>query len=369
MSSLHQFTQFLGALERHGWSQERETSRFLVFTPPEAEARVAEDGPFRLFVPRDPAAPGFERALDVSMEALASFYGRAYTSVHSFLIPEAEVIAFRLKGDSFGAGAAPLLQLDALVEHLKRAIRQAAAFVLTGDPLGQTSASHATTYLEDCWFLPTLRGSFIARVALPTGGEFGVSKKPTFWEKAAPRSAVTDAIRIASKVIGERVLADDGSILTEEGYEEVRSTLSIGVLEEMTQIFKTTKDASVDLSFRSRLERQDVNVPSLTRERLGRLEYFVKFARAQTGATFPLDVEGQVVEARRTGRDRSGNLVGLHAMVEGKQELVSFRVPPGSLHPFLSAFENRRPIRVRGEARRLRSQVRIESGFEFVELK
>lgn len=65
-----QLDAFMGELSRRGWILTGRTERFFVYRAP---LDFNEDE-YRLYVPRDPEAPAFERALDVSRDAFASFY-------------------------------------------------------------------------------------------------------------------------------------------------------------------------------------------------------------------------------------------------------------------------------------------------------
>lgn len=65
-----QLDAFIGQLSRRGWILTGRTERFFVYRAP---LDFNEDE-YRLYVPRDPEAPAFERALGVSRDAFASFY-------------------------------------------------------------------------------------------------------------------------------------------------------------------------------------------------------------------------------------------------------------------------------------------------------
>jgi hypothetical protein len=360
-TSLGLLESVLQLLAERRWTRSSATDRFFVFVPPDSER--ASD--FRLYIPRDPAAVDFSRSIENSVEAIASFYGAPTSSIEALLLPASEVLSVRLAGEGYTGGAAPFPQFERMLEHLKRAITRAAAFVITDDPITQDTPSAAKRYLDQCWFMQTARGSFVTRVALPTSPillyQYSLFHRPSSGE------SVTNALRRVATLVGERVLRNDPTVFSSEGFGAVRDSVSVNVLEELSKLLHGAGAKDVDLSFNRRGEEARVAMSNLTAPRLKLLDDFIAFTREQVGASFVIDVEGHVFEVRRARRGRGSNFVGMEAPVEGRLQDVTFKVDRGSLHVFLEHIESGLPIRVRGLARRLRTQIRIESDLQFDE--
>jgi len=321
------------------------------------------DGGFELVVPRDPLASDFERSLESTLDAVASFYGMPFSSLEALMLPASEVVSLRLEGEQYHGGAAPFSQFERMLEHFKRTITRTAAFVLTDDPAAQATPKAARRYLDDCWFMQTARGSFISRVALPIAGTFG--PELSLFTRPIKREAVADTIQQVSLLVGSRVLERDETLFTEDGFGAVRSIASVGVLEEVSRLLRGTEARRVSFEFNRKGTQRDVVLPPLTAARLQNLDHFINYVREQVRATFTLSVSGRVFEVRRSRRTSSSSIVGVLADVDNRQQLVTFKVGARDLGVFLDRFASRAPITVQGRARRLRTQIRIEADLSY----
>jgi hypothetical protein len=359
-TALQQLEAVLQLLDARGWRRVREARRFWLYASP------GDVGPknFQLAVPRNTDAPDFSKAVANCIDAIASFYEAPFSSIEALLLPQSEVVSMRLQGEGFVGGAAPFSQFERTIEHLKRTISRAASFVLTDDPLAQRIPLPARHFVDECWFLQTARGSFVARVALPTGGGFGGIQYGLFGRLPA-KADVASTLRGVSEFVGQRVLTGD-DVFTAEGVDEVRRSASVALLEEFGKLLRGPQAESIDLAFARHGEEAVVRIPELSEARLARLDAFVAFVRERLHAVFDLDVTGRVFEVRRSRRS-SQSFVGLETAIDGHPEYVTFKIEPASLPVILEHFRSRVPIRVRGKARRLRTQIRIESDFQYVE--
>lgn len=360
-SSVQRLEAVLQLLDTWGWQRTRIADRFSMYAPPGSDSTG-----FELMVPRDTNAPDFDRSLDNSIEAIASFSGMPFNSVETLLLPSSEVVAVRLQGDSFSGGAAPLPWFERTLDHLKRTISRTASLILTDDPLSQRVPAPAQKFLSECWFLQTARGSFVTRVALPTSGVFS-GRQYSLFTRPRERGEVSLTLRHISELVGRRVLAGDDDVFTNESFQSVRSTVSVGILEEFGRLLRGSQAERVDLSFNRVGDVSVIEMPSLTEKRLSRLDDYVSFVRDQFHEAIDLDVSGKVFEVRRARRGGKHSLVGLEAMVDDRPEYVTFRIEQEYLHVMLDHFHSGLPIRVRGRARRLRTQIRIEQNLQYQE--
>ncbi|HEX6807947.1 MAG TPA: hypothetical protein VF118_08180 [Gemmatimonadaceae bacterium] len=333
-----------------------------MFAPP---ARDAAEG-FELLVPRDTNAPDFDRALDNCIDAIASFYDTPFNSVEALLLPSSEIVSVRLQGEGFTGGAAPFPQFERMLEHLKRTISRAASLVLTDDPLSDKMPLAARSFVNECWFLQTARGSFVTRVAMPTAGSFGGIQYSLF-KHPRTKDAVASTLRGVSTLVGERVLAGDEGLFSEAGFESVRATVSVGVLEEFGRLLRGSGAEHIELSFNRAGDENTIDLPNLSDSRLARLDEFVVFVRERLHTVTDLDAVGTVFEVRRTRRKSGKSFVGMSATVDGRPEYVTFYVDSATLPVMLEHIRTRAPLRVRGRARRLRTQIRIEHDFQYIE--
>jgi hypothetical protein len=358
-SSLQQLQRVLEFLDAHDWKRSRETSRFLVYQPPTGTP-TAEG--YELLVPRDPAGPEFARSIDNTVDAVASYYQMPFSSVEALLLPSSEVLSLKLEGEGFQGGAAPFPKFERMLEHLKRTITRTAAFVLTDDPVTQTTPNAARDFLNECWFMQTGRGSFVTRVALPVSGNFGAL---SLFRQPVHKEAIATTIRNVSALIGERVLNDDESLFTDQGLRDIQDVVSVGVLEEVAKLLRGAGARGVTFSFNRQGDERSIPFPPLTEDRLHNLDRFIAHVRLRLQATFSLQAQGRVFEVRRSRRRSSSSFVGILADVEGRQQLVTFRVERDELPVFLDLFRSGAGIRVEGRARRLRTQIRIEGDLAY----
>lgn len=356
-SALSKLVRLLEVLDERGWTRLDPTQRHYRYQSPAA-------GDFVLYVPRDPATPSFERALDYTLASLAEHLQLPVSGIEGLLAGSSSVLSLRLSGGPYDSGAAPLSAFERVLDHLKLAISRTVTFLVTDDPVAKVKPAAVNEFLERSWFLQTQRGSFVTRVALPTSGDLKAS--PTFWQKSIENKRVGIALATGVEVLTGRVIAGDESVFTEPGFSGIESSLSLGMAEEITRLFKASGAGAVDLAYGQGETAAQRMSAELGPASIERLEEFVHYASLRWKTKYHIDVVGRVLELRGSRRKGKGGYVGILAEdVNQKPSLFTFRAKQSDYDLLSATIAKKQSVQLRGLARNMRTQVRVEDELEF----
>jgi hypothetical protein len=238
--------------------------------------------------------------------------------------------------------------------------------VTEGDPVIDRVPPEALTFLSGCRFLQTAKGSFVANVELPSAQ---ILRNASLLNPD-PVSA-SEVTRRISDVLGfvvGSVLQPAPNLFSPDHIREHADVVNLNVLEDLDGLFKEAGDTTLKFIFHSLENSAAVSSDRLTPERTETLTRYVKFVRAVLTEDIPVNVEGKVVELRSRNPQGNRNYVLIQADFDHRPTYFALTLSNERYGTAVQAHRANRRVRVRGDARRMKTQMKITNLIEFSQL-
>lgn len=148
----------------HGWKREAELGdKFFIYRHIEQNRQ--------LLIPKDVEFDDYHRRVSEALELIALVEARAITSViNDVFSPEGDIIRFRLAGQDYEGGTAPLTEGLNLISGSRKSLYVSALQVKAPKKYyKRLKNSDAEEFLNSCRLGQTERGSFISTLVCPIG--------------------------------------------------------------------------------------------------------------------------------------------------------------------------------------------------------
>jgi len=344
-----------------GWRSVRAGERFERFKPP-ADLRLGEN--FWVSLPSGSVAQSAASTyLSKVNEVLSQIYGWSPDNLDRALGSHATVLSIRLADDlATREGALPLPDFDDLISRMRSLIADCAEFVVSDLPFVGRDVEPAEAFVNSCLMLQTEKGSFVARIELPSdltlksGDLLG---KPITGRDAAERMASVLAF------VNERVLEGDTKIYEDEFLATSNTLVNVDVLGDIEQMLSRLGQREVTFSFlRSDYERT-IGVGAVGNEKLEQLSRYVTFVKEKLADQIALNVTGRVVELRSRDPDSDRNYVTVMSLDRADHMPFVLALDKERYVLALEAHREKRPVRVRGLGIKLKTQIKVIDLQEF----
>lgn len=350
-------------LLRREWTLAEEGERYRTFAAP---AKLGLGDGARLTLPAAADAPDSDLTLQRIRDVLVDVYELASERLTPLLSSGGVVTSLQMESELYNEGTIPFPQFEATIEKLKKTLLDAATFVLTDEPNVSRVLPEAQQYLRACRFLQTEVGSFVANVQLPEGkrlaSETLLRKEPVHSDDVNARLPA-----IVEYVVGP-IFDAQQSAFSPAGLEASLDVVNLAVMKDVGDLLQSTGASQVNLSFTDAGGERVIRSGELSTVKFERLKSYLSFARTRLGAEFPIDITGRVTLLRSSGAGKGRNWVGVTGIHDGRQAYATFSMNKKDHVYAINAYKSGRLVRVRGSARRMRTQLRINTLQYFEEL-
>lgn len=327
----------------------------------------------RVLVPLNAQSPGADVLLDGAIKLLAVLegvdereliaeIGRQTSTPASQLsasLKDEDTLAVRLMGRDYDGGTAPFSHFEAVLQRLRGLLQDGANFVITDDPAAPRTMRDASRYVDRCRFLQTDVGSFVARIRLPSSGLLR-DQGSLFDSPRLTATEVNKTVRATVSHVFSEVLPETSPRHLPKIFEANRENVSIGMLSQLRKLLHSSNASMVGVTFSGVGVSEEVQTPTLEGAVFDRFDRYLRLASDALRLTFGVSLTGEIVELRSRYSDRRRNLIGVACEWEGRLVHVSVQLKPADYADALEAHKKARHVKLIGQARRLRTQLRIE---------
>lgn len=351
-------------LEKEGWTVAGEHGRFRRLRPPEV---LGLPGDYTLSLPTVSDAPDINLYIARVVTMLAGLYNVPRDQLERSITDDATILSIQVIDESTYDGTIPFPRFEGIVEKLRKTLLDTAAFAISQAPLLTGLPDEAYSYLQNCRFLQTAAGSYVANIELPSNRE--LVSPDLFGEHGLNSDEVNERLRdILSFALGP-VMHSEDSIYQQEYLRDSVELLSIDVLKDVADLLDKTPSGEIKFSFSKAGERRVIPSGRLTEQRRAQLDTYVQFLRTRITEPAVIDMEGRIVELRSRNPERDRNYILVAGIVDGQEAYVAVRLSQRDYPTAISAHQRNRKVRVMGEARRMKTQFSITRLLIFEELE
>lgn len=357
-----QLREFL--IERE-WRQARQSKGLTFFYPPES---LGIQGKFSIALPDIVDKPGMGALLHGAANSLAEIYG--FGSVGDLLNKAASFsdlsrptrfVARFVDNATTRRGVMPLVALASYASNLQQGLYRSAKFKL-GVESNETKLI-AQRFVQDCLFLQTELGSFIAKVEVP---HTLLRQGDLFGGEPLASTEVCSSLFSAIQFLNERILGDDEAFDSPGLLGDAITLFDVEMLESLTKVVVDPEMETIDFSLEVGSQMRTSSTGWISPEKKQRLREFLEFVREQLRGEDDLDVSGSIVELRSRDPEGSRNYIRVVSMFHGDRTFVSAVLSNEQYQQALDAHRNKRSVRLKGNGMRLKTQIRLGEVTEFI---
>lgn len=356
------FTKAIGNITRflikNDWTPSNSKSGLQYFEAPQS---LGITGGFSIALPVDPKRRGIDSVVVYAIETLSDIYHRSLNDLYEDVAATNDLetpttLCVRFVDDKTASGVIPLKSLGAFIGGAEKSLFEAVKFKM-GDE-SKATTEKAERFLEDCRFLQTKPGSFIASIEVPP---VMLRQAQLFPEAptALSSSQICTALFSAIEFITENVLKGKSELEDNESITQALELFNPELLEALFKLLIGPEMSTAEFSMYTGGQRRDLSTGIITPTSTGRFREFVKFIKDHHLRLDLIDVHGPIVELRSRDPQGNRNHIGIHTIFGGINTFVTATLNNEQYDRAMAAHRIKGAVRVRGRALQLKTQLRV----------
>lgn len=344
-------------LEEGGWTQARQARGLIFFHPPES---LGIQGKYSVAIPEIPSKQGMESILYATANSLTEIYG--FSSLIELLNKSASLtdlsqpacLVTRFIDPATNQGTMPLSALVSFASNIESGLYRGAKF-----KLGSSSNENkmiAKNFANECLFLQTAKGSFVAKVEIP---HIILKQADLFDTQALVSTEVCSSLFSAIQFLNGKILGEVDPFDSPEVLEDAISLFDLDLLDSLSKVLVDSGMSKIEFSLEIGRQLQTSTTGWLSNEKKLRLKEFVEFIRHELQDEDNLDISGAIVELRSRDPDSNKNYIRVVSSFQGERTFFSATLSNDQYKLAVDAHKNKTQIRIKGNGTRLKTQVRI----------
>lgn len=340
-----------------GWAQTRSDRGLSFFSPPES---LGIRGKYTIALPDDPAKSSVSGLIHDAADALVQVYG--YGQLGDLLNRAASLsdldqptrIISRFLDDSTKGGAIPLTAISAYVTNMATTLYRSAKFRLGSESM--TGDLTAKQFANDCLFLQTSVGSFVAKIEIPATV---LRQSDLLGIPSLDSTEVTSSLFAAIGFLNDQILGTDVAFDDSDTLSNAITLFDVELLTAIADVLLEPAVDSIDFTFEFGNRIRTTSTGWMSVAKRDRLKEFVVFVTDQLRGEDNIDVVGSIIELR--SRDPAGdrNHIRVAASFHGDRTFITATLTNVQYQVAVDAHRNKRNVRLVGKGIRLKTHIRI----------
>lgn len=341
-------------LEKRGWTILQENERFIKYLPP---AEIESDEEYFLTIPKNYSAPDFTYFIQKVIKNLSELYTISQDTLLYLINEESTILSLQFIDSKTNKGTIPFLDFDSIIENLRKTFIDMFTFLMTDFPKNDKIADEAINFLRSCNFLQTETGSYVTKIQLPNKY---IIREATFFDPEGIQSIeISNRISRILEFITSRIFTNDQTIFTNEFLEDNAELINLDVLEDLSTIFSKIEMDEIKFHFHYIDHYYSIPSGKLTTEKKKNFIEYLSFIKEKLTDTIELNIEGKIVELRSRNPESNHNYIVVTALIENHKNYVAAILNNQEYASAILAHKNNREIRLRGKAKKLKTQYKI----------
>ena len=327
--------KILSFLINRTWQVSEKTESFISLRPP-IEFNLNDD--FRLHIPSQINKIDSERFIENILEIIADFYDLTIDDLNVVLKNENTVLKVRIYDIQTEQGRIPLTRFEELIEKIRFILSDTASFVIDRSVTSTRVPEEVSRYLNLCNFMQTERGSFVAKIQLPS-------------KELIKDSELFDRHEIYSEEINNK--------LSEVFLIENEAKINITLLKNIESFFDKAKLKNIDFSFHSISNSKTIVNQNITALKLFKLNQFVEQIESHSFEVGNFSFTGNIIALKSKNPDGLKNSVTFAGINDDMVMVATANLDSEHYKDAIEAHKLKKSITVTGLAKRTKTRARF----------
>lgn len=172
-----------------------------------------------------------------------------------------------------------MTRFEELVDRIKQILSDTASFVIDQSVTSTRTPEEVTRYLKLCNFMQTERGSFVAKIQLPS--KELIKDKELFDREAVYSEDINSKLVEVMSFINDNILEGEVNV-TEEYLIENENRINIKLFKNIYSLYQKVDIKGIDFSLHNKMSSNTISNSNVTKEKLFKLNNFVEQIEAHS---------------------------------------------------------------------------------------
>lgn len=341
-------------LEYRGWEKRSHASKFIRFAPP---SELGMNESYSLIVPTNEKAPDYKDFSRKITNIISEIYSISEVKLLTVFANESTILSFRLEDKKTADGSIHLKVLDQVLEKTRKTLLDVASATSLNSPFVEHRTIESSTYYENCKYLQTEHGSFVTNIELPT--KIMLKENCLFTGKQLVAENINVRLSEYFTFVVDDVFGENNTIYSDQFFEDNQNFLSVQVLEDISELLKKTNCENVHFGFLSKSYQKDISATALTDDKHKLLSNYIKFVKEKIESDVKIDVQGKIVELRSRNPESDKNYIVVSSNFKDQAIILAMHLNNVDYQTAIQAHKNNREIKIKGFAKRMKTQYKI----------
>jgi hypothetical protein len=345
--------RIIAFLINRSWQVAGENGNFLQLSPPQ-EISLPEN--YQLYIPLSSDRSDSDAFIDNLLDTIAGFYFLTKDDLWIIVKKENTILKVTIYDEQTEEGKIALTRFEGLIERIKTILSDTASFVIDRSMTSTRVPEEVSRYLNLCNFLQTEKGSFVAKIQLPS--KELIKDRELFDREEIFSEQINRKLSEILHFVNEDIL--EGTVDTSEKYLlENESRINIKLLKDLESFYDRADVKNIDFSFHNIDDSRIITSREITKQKLSKLTQFVEQVESHTLEIGMLTLQGRITTLKSKDPDGLRNSVTLTGLYEELPVVATASLSSGHYKEAIEAHKIKQSIVITGLAKRTRTRIRF----------
>ncbi|MCW3076115.1 MAG: hypothetical protein JWO32_724 [Bacteroidetes bacterium] len=335
------------------WAVVSENQNFLEVKPPAAFG-LADD--FRIHVPKAIDKNDSQSFINNIIEIIAEFYFLTPDDLNIILKNENTIFKIRVYDELTGEGRISLNRFESLIEKIKSILTDTASFVIDKSVTSTRVPEEVSRYINLCNFLQTEKGSFVAKIQLPS--KELIKDRELFDREEIYSEEINKKLSDVFSFINTNILEGNAEI-TDEYIIENEAKINIKLFKDIEVFFEKAKLKNIDFTFHNIENSNTIVNTNVTPAKLHKLTQFVEQIESHTYEVGVISIKGTIITLKSKDPDGLRNSVTFTGLYEEMPVVATANLSSEQYKDAIEAHKLKQYIIITGLAKRTKTRARF----------
>lgn len=340
-------------LVSRGWVVNNETLKFIELSPP-SEFDI-QDG-FRIHVPRDINKNDADTFLANLLQIISDFYSLTVDDLNVLFKSDNAVLKVRVYDNLTEEGKIPLTRFEELVERIKQILSDTASFVIDRSVTSTRVPVEVSRYINLCNFLQTEKGSFVAKIQLPS--KELVKDRELFDREEIYSENINQKLIEVLSFVNDKIIEGEVEV-TEDYLIENEKILNIKLYKNIYSFFEKVDIKGVDFTLHNKSSSNSVVNGNITKQKLYKLNQFVEQIESHAFEIDEFSFTGKITTLKSKDPDGLKNSVTYTAIYDNLPLIVLANLESEHYKLAIEAHKLKQNITITGLAKKTKNRARF----------
>lgn len=347
-------------LTNREWKISNRNDVFVELSPPQTFNLPKH---FKIHIPCSFDKSDSENFKNNIFEIIGEFYSLTSDDLHALLQAESTVLKVRIHDDKTKDGKISLMRFEEVVESIRMILRDTASFVIDRNVTSTRVPEEVSRYLNLCNFLQTEKGSFVAKIQLPS--KELIKESELFDRSEVISEQINGKLIEILDFINKDIL--EGEVEVSEDYLiQNESRINIKLFKDIESFFDKTNLKNIDFTFHNIHYTNILKNENVTKQKLYKLNQFVEQIESHAFEIGEFTFSGKIVGLRSKDPDGLKNSVTYTSLYEHMAIVINANLDSDLYKHAIEAHKLKQTITITGIAKKTKSHARFIEIMSFV---